>query len=322
MARSQDAMRKRAEKRNRTLPEQYKADSADMRKRLEEEAAVKKQRMIEHANASIQIDTEAIGHYGPTKISQPKPNLEVDQKAAAAAAVAPSVKKEEKVKAAPIEKKEEHSSTSNTNKAAAAAPDTRNTRTYKRTNSTIHNKFGSTKIDPLAEQGSWKCPGCANHNFASRSTCNSKTCNETRPTDCLLPIQRHLQPSQSHLQPSLQRQRPPPPPNTTNTSSSNSNKRPRNNMYNNRDKGGRHDVNTSKTQSWAGQADVATLAQNRELRRKLAESPGGTGEGMEEEDIQRAKTLIARDERKKQKKQEQKDQKAERKQKHQQQQRK
>jgi hypothetical protein len=41
------------------------------------------------------------------------------------------------------------------------------------------------------------------------------------------------------------------------------------------------------------------LAQNRELRRKLAESPGGTGEGMDEEEVKRAKTLIARDERKK-----------------------
>jgi hypothetical protein len=191
-----------------------------------------------------------------------------------------------------------------------------------RTNSTVHNKYGSKKIDPLSEQGSWKCPGCDNHNFASRSTCNSKTCSETRPAGSLLPIQRHLQPSQQHLIPSLQRQRPVPAPVQQREPNSNgkrerepnsNSKRP----FNNRDKGGRHDVNTSKTQSWAVQSDDVTLAQNRELRRKLAESPGGTGEGMDEEEVKRAKTLIARDERKKQKKQEKKDQKEERKQKQQ-----
>jgi hypothetical protein len=77
----------------------------------------------------------------------------------------------------------------------------------------------------------------------------------------------------------------------------------------------KQDVSTSKTQSRAVDLDDATLAQNRELRRKLAESPGGTGEGMDEEDIKRAKTLIARDGRKKQKTQEKMDQKEERKQK-------
>jgi hypothetical protein len=337
MARSQDAMRKRADKRNRTLPEQRKADSADMRKRLEEEAAVKKQRMIQHANASMQIDTTPVGHYGPTKTTSSKaeeiqPNLKHPEKAekaassvvAPAAAAAPMVKTEKK--AAPMDKKEETITNKTTDTETRTDTDAE-TRTYKRTNGTVH-KYGSKKIDPLSEQGSWKCPGCQNHNFASRSTCNSKTCNETRPADCLRPIQRHLQASQQHLIPSLQRQRPVAEPAAAAAASDNSNgkrpapaqreREPNSNSkrpFNNRDKRGRHDVNTSKTQSWAVQSDDATLAQNRELRRKLAESPGGTGEGMDEEDVKRAKTLIARDERKKQKKQEKQDQKEERKQK-------
>ena len=33
----------------------------------------------------------------------------------------------------------------------------------------------------LQEQGAWTCPGCNNQNYASRSVCHSKTCNERRP---------------------------------------------------------------------------------------------------------------------------------------------
>jgi hypothetical protein len=300
MARSQDAMRKRAEKRNRTLTEQRKADSADMRKQLEQEAAAKKQRMMDTAAASIKSSAEPVGHYGPPILpvgtqttSNTKPNLEVEKKAAAAPA-------------APMDKKEEHISTNRT-----AATDTRtDTRTIN-SNSSSNIINNVKKSDPLDEQGSWKCPGCYNHNFASRSVCNSKTCSEQRPAGIPLPIQRHLQPSQQHLQPSLQRQRPP-PPNNNHSNNNNNNKRPNNSH---RPKG-RHDVATSKSQSWAQQADDATLAQNQALRQKLVES-GGTGDGMDETDIKRAKTLIARDERKKQKKQERKEQQEQRKQKQQ-----
>ena len=36
-------------------------------------------------------------------------------------------------------------------------------------------------IDPLKEDGAWICPTCGNHNFASRKSCNSKTCKTIRP---------------------------------------------------------------------------------------------------------------------------------------------
>mmetsp|Transcript_46800 Transcript_46800/g.54700 ORF Transcript_46800/g.54700 Transcript_46800/m.54700 type:complete len:202 (+) Transcript_46800:114-719(+) len=31
------------------------------------------------------------------------------------------------------------------------------------------------------EEGAWHCPSCGNHNYASRAVCNSKTCHEKRP---------------------------------------------------------------------------------------------------------------------------------------------
>jgi hypothetical protein len=61
----------------------------------------------------------------------------------------------------------------------------------------------------------------------------------------------------------------------------------------------RHDEETSKTLSWAKQANKATLSKNQELRQRYQET---SGEGMSPEDVERAKTLIARDERKRLKK--------------------
>jgi hypothetical protein len=38
--------------------------------------------------------------------------------------------------------------------------------------------------DPnLEEAGSWTCAGCGNHNYASRSNCNTKTCRQSRPAN-------------------------------------------------------------------------------------------------------------------------------------------
>jgi hypothetical protein len=61
----------------------------------------------------------------------------------------------------------------------------------------------------------------------------------------------------------------------------------------------RHDEETSKTLTWAKQANKATLSKNQELRQLYQDT---SGEGMSPEDVERAKTLIARDERKRQKK--------------------
>lgn len=195
MARSQDAMRKRAEKRNRSLPDQWKADSAEMRRQLEKEAAAKKQ-----------------------KLSQ--------QQVGTTPAVAPAV-----AEPAPAAEK----STTTTAAAATSTP-------------TIPSEMS----DALKEPGAWKCPGCLNHNFASRNSCHSKMCFERRP---------------GGINPSWK-------------------------------KPARHDPRSSKTLHWAKQADAQGLAQNQDLRKQFKENP----EGMDEVDRERAKILIARDERKKAKK--------------------
>jgi hypothetical protein len=60
----------------------------------------------------------------------------------------------------------------------------------------------------------------------------------------------------------------------------------------------RHDEGTSKTLNWGKQADKKTLADNQGLRKQFLETGG---KGMSEEDVERAKVLITRDERRKQK---------------------
>ena len=37
--------------------------------------------------------------------------------------------------------------------------------------------------NPMTEPRAWICPACGNHNFASRRSCHSITCNERQPTD-------------------------------------------------------------------------------------------------------------------------------------------
>lgn len=70
----------------------------------------------------------------------------------------------------------------------------------------------------------------------------------------------------------------------------------------------RHDPATSKTLVWAQQADPTKVQRNQALRQKYYETDGG--KGMDPEELERAKLLIARDERKKQKKERKKQRKA------------
>ena len=65
----------------------------------------------------------------------------------------------------------------------------------------------------------------------------------------------------------------------------------------------RHDPKTSKQLVWAEQADKATLEKNQVLRKRYLEH----AEDMDTEEIERAKILIARDERKKRKKEQRKE---------------
>lgn len=178
--------------------------------------------------------------------------------------------------------------------------------------------------DRLREPGAWKCPGCGNENFASRNWCNSKTCDQRRPDHIPAPLPsarahkrpkvdltNHYQPSPFHEEgawncPKCQfqnfasrerckgfqcqeRRRA-----TTDGSSSITNV-----GGSTSSRHSRHDPETSKMLVWSKQADSNTLNKNQELRKKYLEKNGG--EDMSPEDIERAKILIARDERKRQK---------------------
>lgn len=131
----------------------------------------------------------------------------------------------------------------------------------------LHPESGSQNFPPderLDEVGAWKCPQCGNHNFASRNWCHSKTCDQRRPSDI------------------------PRPPRSNNSEYTSAYSKP-----------SRHDPETSKKLVWAKQADQSTLSTNQQLRKRYKDTGG---EGMSAEDVERAKLLIARDERKREKK--------------------
>jgi Zn-finger in Ran binding protein and others len=189
----------------------------------------------------------------------------------------------------------------------------------------LNNSNETHELDPLREPGAWKCPGCGNENFASRNWCNSKTCDQRRPDHIPAPSGRaYKKPkvdfSKNHYQPNpfdeegawncpkcqfqnfasrerckgfqCQERRP------TTAEGSDPTTKIGGSAASSRQS--RHDPETSKVLVWSKQADSITLNKNQELRKKFQESNGG--EGMLAEDIERAKILIARDERKRQKK--------------------
>jgi hypothetical protein len=225
MARSKDAIERRAQKRNKSVAEQSQADLKDMKKQQEQEIA--KRRKTEHDNREqrhVKKDDTAL-----TTTEKVKLPTEEATPVTESSTVEPPESKVENV-----DSHQESEVGSGAARPGGQAP----------------------FRDPLAEPGAWYCQGCGNHNFASRNKCHSKTCPEKRPAGVFVP-------------PRFKK------PNT------------------------RHDESTSRKQVWAKQADGNTLEQNRLLREKFVETGG---EGMEEEDVERAKILIARDERKKNKK--------------------
>ena len=70
----------------------------------------------------------------------------------------------------------------------------------------------------------------------------------------------------------------------------------------------RHDKETSKKLVWDRQADTKTLSKNQEVRQRYKET---SGDGMDAADVERAKLLIARDQRKQEKMKKKKKQKEE-----------
>eukprot|EP00934_Nitzschia_sp_Nitz4_P007130 Nitzschia sp. Nitz4//scaffold67_size101165//59310//60278//NITZ4_004531-RA/size101165-processed-gene-0.42-mRNA-1//1//CDS//3329556480//7120//frame0 len=170
-----------------------------------------------------------------------------------------------------------------------------------------------TENDPMKEAGAWTCPGCGNNNFASRNWCNSKTCNEARPGG---PIAREPRRSYQNTESNPMDEEGAwtcPRCETRNFASRSTcfsrscqQKRPEGvgtpSSYSNRaavKSNPRHDPLTSKNLNWKKQADKSTVMKNQDLRQQYKET---NGEGMSEADIERAKILIARDERKVQKK--------------------
>eukprot|EP00537_Pseudo-nitzschia_pungens_P011340 CAMPEP_0172385464 /NCGR_PEP_ID=MMETSP1061-20121228/3139_1 /TAXON_ID=37318 /ORGANISM="Pseudo-nitzschia pungens, Strain cf. pungens" /LENGTH=392 /DNA_ID=CAMNT_0013114505 /DNA_START=187 /DNA_END=1365 /DNA_ORIENTATION=- len=127
--------------------------------------------------------------------------------------------------------------------------------------------------DPMKEPGAWICPKCQNSNFASRRYCNSKTCDQVRPFGDANAKAKADRPKPRRNTKLSEKKKPPKPT--------------------------RHDPETSKQLVWSKQADSKAVSKNQELRRIYRETGG---EGMDPEDLQRAKLLIARDERKRDKK--------------------
>eukprot|EP00980_Cylindrotheca_fusiformis_P018218 scaffold5901_cov116-Cylindrotheca_fusiformis.AAC.11 len=161
---------------------------------------------------------------------------------------------------------------------------------------------------PLNETGAWQCPKCQNRNFASRRVCNSKTCNQVRPSHIPVPSpssKRRFWEGSGSASSSSKRPRDVPSSSWRCTCGRKNFANQCSNSYcqlarpeRKKKAKPRHDEETSKTLVWANQADDAVLTKNQELRKRYQET---NGEGMELEDVERAKVLIARDERKRQK---------------------
>lgn len=53
-----------------------------------------------------------------------------------------------------------------------------------------HDRSHTSTDNPMKEPGAWICPGCGNHNFASRHFCHSKTCDEQQPASSSAAVER------------------------------------------------------------------------------------------------------------------------------------
>ena len=113
MTRSEEALKERARKRDRSVADQKRADSADMEKR---------ETKLRKTNDNPDATT--------------KPTVVID---------------EEKIQ------------------------------------QKLAQKLEHEKDPALQEPGAWICVGCGNHNFASRHNCHSKMCDEKRPSGMFVP---------------------------------------------------------------------------------------------------------------------------------------
>ena len=262
MARSKDALRKRAEKRDRSIGEQRKADAQDMEKQIakklkkdynpyapaEQQVAAASSRSGPPRNTSKSPRRDAVPIRRPISqdpaSEQPRPEAgnpprKVDEpKQQDTDGPLPKRQDNEKASTDPGAKRQDNDGSLPAETVAKGNVET------------VPNQQGNAVA--LTEPGAWSCKSCGNHNFASRKYCNSKTCTERRP--------RELAPQSSFK----------PKP--------------------------RHDAETSKWVEWGENAPVEKINQNLELRKRYKETDG---EGMSEDEVKRAKLLLERDERKK-----------------------
>jgi predicted RNA-binding Zn-ribbon protein involved in translation (DUF1610 family) len=167
MTRSAEAIRRRAEKRNRTEEEQRRFDADEMQK------MVQKQKIVDARDINAKAATPIGSKQEPgTKVVAPV-HVSGDSK-------------EDTIQKTMTLVTEEHSQKSKSSETTAAHPNS----SQKGEGRNEINNSNDSSINPLDEPGAWKCPGCGNHNFPSRHKCRSTTCDEKRPLGVFVPPRR------------------------------------------------------------------------------------------------------------------------------------
>ena len=294
MARSEEAILKRALKRQRSEGEQRQADRIDMYKQQEKKA--------KQDQEAKRLRTATPSYYGPTSTTT-KPKKEHSMKITMPTSMttkspptqSPSKnasniddfkdrrqdqRQDQRQQQPPPQQKQQQQ---HQQQRTGPPPQQQHQRLASPRNN-LDNTATTNEEDPMKEAGAWICPKCSNSNFASRRYCNSKTCDEPRPFNADYDRKRNNNNNNNNIRRSSM----PPRSSSRNTPSSTS--RPT--------KVVRHDEATSKKLVWAEQADPKKLSKNQELRQRYLDCGG---DGMTQEDIDRAKILLARDERKKSK---------------------
>ena len=242
MVRSVEATKRRAEKRKRTELEQRKVDNIDAAKAIGRESDVStKLEALQKAYKHAKREYKQSNNDDTTTKEERDEFKRVKS-------IAKKALKDAKVDKNVVEKEDDLQNYQQI--ITGLLTGTRETNSYPST---------------LSEPGSWVCPSCNNHNYASRHVCNSKTCDVKRPVDVIVPPHYH---NNKHNITSMKPQ-------------------------------SRHDPTTSKTLIWAKQATSETIEKNQDLRKRYIATGG---EGMEDADVTRAKLLLERDERKRLKK--------------------
>jgi len=267
MARSEEASRRRAEKRNRTEQDQRKADARDLEKGEERESKKRTQKVRGEKDENNGV------------VSRP-----ADQDVDVVKAVG-GLHRYEQILTGLLGGENNNAETKKSNTAIMQKTAGEEEQTVVDSKNS-KEKNGIINDPALKEPGSWICKGCNNHNFASRHVCHSKTCDERRPAGVHVPPRFQFPASTYRRDPPASTYRRDP---TVRLTSGLPTLNPKS----------RHDPTTSKTMKWAEQASTETLEKNQDLRKRYMETKG---EGMEEADVARAKLLLERDERKKQKK--------------------